>query len=348
MIFTRQLYCYDEVKINLLISIIKKDLRESAYWFMELYESGFKNNIIKFLWQIYYDFFALQTSFSLLKYKNDIQKFNVTNNEVLLFNFINKLCQSQYSFDIFIARMFFKEEENKNKFSKKNFEPVLHLLFENNKVEKYYKYLRLGLDYTTKEKLIKIVNKITGKKFKENILYQDIFHQLFVHSFSSSLPVRKSLKKLKKETVNYIKYCKTFNCKRTQTLQTYRDYEISELTSCFKIQRELLKKPLTECFWYNWLYYAAKTPYWKSKLDNYDYVINEETKEVLFKTDDDDEDFHEKYSYDLDELDFDTRNKSTKILNYDNNLKDLLLHFDEKTKLILNISKKIDTIKNKY
>ena len=40
----------------------------------------------------------------------------------------------------------------------------------------------------------------------------------------------------------------------------------------------------------------------EDKLDNYDYVINEETKEVLFKTDDDDE-ISEKYSYDLDELD---------------------------------------------
>ena len=109
MIFTRLLYCYDEVKINLLLSILKKDMRESVFWFMELYESGYKNNLIKFLWEIYYDFFALQTNFSILKYKNDIHRFNTTGKVVLLFNFVNKLCQSTYSFDVFIVRMFFKD-----------------------------------------------------------------------------------------------------------------------------------------------------------------------------------------------------------------------------------------------
>ena len=347
MIFTRLLYCYDEVKINLLLSILKKDMRESVFWFMELYESGYKNNLIKFLWEIYYDFFALQTNFSILKYKNDIQRYNTTGKVVLLFNFVNKLCQSTYSFDVFIVRMFFKDGCEKT-FSSNNYEPLLQLLFKSKKIEKYYKYLKLGLNYTTKEKLIRIVNKITGIKFKENIMYDDLSRQLFVHSFSSKLSVRKSLKGIKKNITNYIEYCKKFNCKTTRTLQTYRDYEISDLTSCFSLQREKLEKPLTEYFWYNWLYYAAKSPYWKSKLDDYEYIIDKETKEVLFKTEDDYEDFHEKYNYDLDELDFDTRNKSTKILNHHHNLRDLLLILDEKRKLILNISKKLDTIKNKY
>jgi hypothetical protein len=346
MIFTRLLYCYDEVKINLLLSILKKDMRESVFWFMELYGSGYKNNLIKFLWEIYYDFFALQTNFSLIKYKNDIQKYNAKENVVLLINFINKLCQSTYSFDVFITRMFFKDGQNT--VSSKNYEPLLQLLFKSNKVEMYYKYLKLGLNYTTKEKLIKIVDKIRGKKFKENIMYSDLSHQLFVYTFSSNVRVRKSLKGVKKNIINYSKYCKTFDCQTTQTLQTYRDYEISNLTSCFSLQREELEKPLTEYFWYNWLYYASKSPYWKSKLDDYEYIIDKETKEVLFKTEDYYEDFHERYSYDLDELDFDTRNKSTKILVHHYNLRDLLLILDEKKKLILNISKKIDTIKNKY
>ena len=60
------------------------------------------------------------------------------------------------------------------------------------------------------------------------------------------------------------------------------------------------------------------------------------------------EDFYQKNSYELDDLDFTTRNKSTKKLNTENKLKDLLLSLDENLKLILNISRKIETIKNKY
>lgn len=322
-------------------------MKASAFWFMELYESGFKDQLTKLLWKIYYDFFALNSNFTIIKYKNDVNRYNLKKDVLFLFNFVNKLCQSQYSFDIFIIRMFFSDEENKNKFSSENYEPLLKLLFKGNKVEKYYKYLKLGLSYTTKEKLIKIVNKIKGKKFKENYMYDNLAHQLLVHTYVTDLKVKKSLKSVKKNIVSYIERCKKFDCKTTDTLQNYRDYEISELTSCFSLQREKLDKPVTEYFWYNWVYYSRQTPYWKKKLDEHKYIVVDQAKKVIFDVDDGEE-FYEKYSYDLDELDFDTRNKSTKILNKNNNLKDFLLKVNEKTKLILNISKKLDIIKNKY
>ena len=60
MIFTRLLYCLDEVKINLLISILKKeDFKEVVFWLVEIYESGYKDDLIQYLWQIYYDFYAI-------------------------------------------------------------------------------------------------------------------------------------------------------------------------------------------------------------------------------------------------------------------------------------------------
>ena len=52
----------------------------------------------------------LKTFFNTSKYKSDIKKYLNTKNNIFLFEFINKLCQSPYSFDIFIIRMFFKDK----------------------------------------------------------------------------------------------------------------------------------------------------------------------------------------------------------------------------------------------
>lgn len=348
MIFTRLLYCYDEVKINLLISIIKKDFKQSIFWASEIYESGFKDELIELLWKIYYDFFALKTFFNTSKYKSDIRKYLNTKNNIFLFEFINKLCQSPYSFDIFIIRMFFKDKADDSDKIKKNYTTLMKLLFKANKTERFYKYLSFGSLLMEKSKLVCLIEEINSGKFKENNYYQNLSHQLLVFMFDTKVKIRKPPKKIRKQMVDYINHCKLFNCQTFKTLQSYRDYEISDLTSCFNLEREKLSKPLTEYFWYHWLYYASKTPYWEKKLDNYEYIINNETKEIIFKTDDDLEDFYQKNSYELDDLDFTTRNKSTKKLNNEYKLKDLLLSLDENLKLILNISRKIETIKNKY
>ena len=58
--FTRFLYCYDEVCINLLISILeKKDFNKSTFWAAEMFCSGFEKETWALIWKIYYEFYAL-------------------------------------------------------------------------------------------------------------------------------------------------------------------------------------------------------------------------------------------------------------------------------------------------
>ena len=60
LVLTRLLYNYDEVKINLLLSLLtKKEFREVIFWSSEIYYSGFKEELWKYIWKIYYDFYAL-------------------------------------------------------------------------------------------------------------------------------------------------------------------------------------------------------------------------------------------------------------------------------------------------
>ena len=317
------------------------------------FQSGFKDELIDHLWKIYYDFFALQTSFSTLKYKNDIIKYKKTKHVIHLVNFLNKLTQSTYTFDVFIMRMFYKERTGNQNINKKNYVQLLERLYNDiNKPEFMYRNLKIGDEFYTKSELIKIVEQIKKDKrqFKENEYYSNLHHKLLVYLYDSNLKIKNSEKKIKKETKNLINNYMNFD-ETKSNLNNFiekRVYFVSEYTSCFNLDRDTMEKPMTEYFWYHWLYYARNTPYWKSKLSDYAHIIDDETQEVLFKSEDDLECFMEKYSYDLDEVDFWSKWASTYELDNNNNLKDLLLSINEKSKLILNLSNKIDIIKNKY
>ena len=356
MIFTRLLYCLDEVKINLLISILKKeDFKEVVFWLVEIYESGYKDDLIQYLWQIYYDFYAIETNFSQLKYLNDIRKYKKTNHFIFLMNFAYNLYQSNYSFDIFMIRMLYDDKENVN-IKKETYEKLLHLLYEKKTPYVFYKFLKLGLNNYTKKDLIKMVEKIKNEKsekkvkYKENNQYNNLYHMLLVYLFNKQVKKRTSCKKLNKKIIDYYQQISQFDkkIKQTNILNEYRHYEISSLTSCFILDRDTLKQSLTKCFWYHWEYFAYKCPWWKKKFNEYNININDETKSIEFKDDDEYETFTEKNSYDLDELPLETRNKSTKHLNSDLSIEDLLIQINDSLKLKLNLSRKINIKKNKY
>ena len=188
VVFTRLLYCFDEVKINLLLSILKKeDFKEVVFWAIELYESRFEEELINLIWKIYYDFFGLKTSFSLLKYKNDIRNYNKTKKFVFICSFLNKLFQSKYTFDIFILRHFFKNRQI-NDLKPENYEKIVKVVFSKNRPELVNKFLKLGLNFKEEKELIKMVEKIKGKiKFKCNEYYSDLYHKLIVYLYSDNL-----------------------------------------------------------------------------------------------------------------------------------------------------------------
>ena len=51
----------------------------------------------------------------------------------------------------------------------------------------------------------------------------------------------------------------------------------------------------------HWLYFASFTPLWEKRISHFNGTVDNDKREVLFENDDDFENFHELYNYDIDE-----------------------------------------------
>ena len=69
------------------------------------------------------------------------------------------------------------------------------------------------------------------------------------------------------------------------------------------------REDIEEAYRVNWLYYAIQTPCWADRLQNAD--VDDDEKEVTFKTDEEHEAFYEEYGYEPDEQPLEIQQKAT-------------------------------------
>ena len=108
IVFTRYLYLKDEVKLALLVSLLKKS-DDAIFWAYELYYSGFKSELFEFIWHIYYSFFAtLNPSFEayLLNKRNEMFK-----DEKLVSAIVQDLIIRPFNTDVFFLNVICKTFE---------------------------------------------------------------------------------------------------------------------------------------------------------------------------------------------------------------------------------------------
>lgn len=112
---TRYLYIKDEVELTLVSAILEKS-ENALFWCYELYHSGYINDLIYLLWNIYFDFFAalnpsfekyLTTKlkpFTVLKNQNP-RIINLKNcDEKLVGNIVENLLIRPHNLDVFLLR----------------------------------------------------------------------------------------------------------------------------------------------------------------------------------------------------------------------------------------------------
>jgi hypothetical protein len=318
----------------------KKDFNKVIFWSTEIYQSGFVRELSEFIWQLYYDFYALYSNVPLYKLKCKYLHFNKTNDFTHLLQFLHILFQSDPYCDIFIVNHMVKS----NKVSKitnfvKIFETIEFLL-KKNQIYHIINYLKAILIQNESEAILQYNNFMKTKSiplFKKNKFSCDIISQVLNHFFKNIFKVKKKKIKISKLDIRYIEYYKELNSPTISTnmLQTKRHYEIEDYTGIFQLDRD--STSITNVFRYHWEYYSKNTPYWSDKFKEFNASFGE--TDIIFPNDDLLDGFYEKYNYDIDELPLNISNKSIKNLSNNCTILDFLYKYFKTINLPFNKNK---------
>ena len=81
-IFTRYLYYKNDVVISMIVCILKKDIEQSLFWGYELYFSGFQEEVIEILLNVYRDFYEINENNKIKKFiENKVDEWRTDNHK---------------------------------------------------------------------------------------------------------------------------------------------------------------------------------------------------------------------------------------------------------------------------
>lgn len=346
-IFTRYLYEKEEVKCALLINILNKKENESLFWAYELYYSGFANELIQFLWKIYYDFFSTLNPQFENYLLNKLQEKQLSCDKKILANIISSFLIRPFNMDVFMLDYFVKTNsnpdnlQNVDKFTittlKKTFSSfldshdyfgigfcILHICHDaqiNTIIKLSIDYFSSFIENLDKKLITSKINKIVSKNnYNKRIVV--LAKILSYYSILSSLKMGKNIYTVVEDddVENYETVCVNLDCHKdkphVKILPAYKilpnacQYFIDNLNclSLFHLKRD--KDDIYDAYLNNWLYYASFSPVWKERILKYNGKINHESKTIEFEDDDTYELFCVNFNYEPDEQKNDVQNKS--------------------------------------
>ena len=308
LVFTRYLYVKDEVRVALLVALLNKS-DSALFWAYELYYSGFKNELLKLLWKIYYDFYATcNPSYEshLLELHNDCILHDKAENISII---VQDLLIREFNTDIFGLRNCCEQfepdlESELNTWIKdKDYRSIAQWIFNVNKQYECAELFTMILkeDNICFKQLVSSLNGIVNP----NVLLITKIMQMFC--------------KGKTNNCNFYIYAEPDEAEEykdiediigRKVLQKASIYNINEFDhlSLFKLTR--FKYDLTTGYRTNWEYHASFSPIWSQRIRNYGGVIDFTVKKVTFNDDSQQEEFYRIYGYEPDEQSTDVQYKN--------------------------------------
>ena len=331
LIFTRYLYNLDEVILSGLECLLKHtNIQECYFWFYEMYSSGYVEETWNLLWKIYYDFYAEKNGSFERKMKQYYRGWK--NNKC--FKPVANVIRTLHTFykntsgRVFMMRIFYcntlrqlVSNENRNLLVEGNKKTqLLKFGFIEKKDPVIAYYLKRLYNKTNEKVVVDLIKEQSGKIVLNNDY--DILHQLYYHCIKDKNKKKRNVSyNVGSETLKQV-YSTDDSCYNEskhknvntvyKTLKMRRKYGISSNIGCFKLARDGLD--LNNEYWYNWEFYAYRSPLWKSRFDKYKIHIDNEAKKIVFENEDEYEEFYELYNYEPDEQSKETQDKSIKEL----------------------------------
>ena len=319
--FTRYLYFKGDVEIALMGSILKKDKAAALFWAYELHFSGFGEDAKMILWKIYYSLYASQhvQLENYMKKKEDKLTCDA-DQEMFILTFVSNLIIRKYNTDAFmLAGVTIKTEQDEEslpysfveKLERLDYEAVCHDIHDDlsKEDENINKKLIAELTSFFKSKGCEKVNCL--KKYivpgVSPLLVliarvMTLFTELSQRTGSPETSIKKNLYVSCKESevdqfrTREVEYGKerpseVFCHLVAQT--PYTDGILSVFNTC-------ADEDVLHIYRKKWLVHAHEnTPVWRTRIEK--FGGNRHDDQIVWQSDDLEEEFMERYYYDTDE-----------------------------------------------
>jgi len=331
--FTRYLYIKEEVRVALLCAILSRRKDEALFWAAELYCSGFEEETLELLWEIYYDFYAaLNPSFEtyLIRKCSDLS----LPKHSLIVSVIINICLKPCTTDVYVLRHLytcksassFASEVDLNKiFVEQDFKMLTTYILGKPMTPqvmqdiqraamkwcktKNYKKMRQHSCCKVSDRrrfLSHIIQICTLRVYdipkKNRLNISDKFIDKEVSGeFVKNLFDRVSDANASTPSRNFQEFSRTFRARNI--LKVCYKYKINEsgFLPLFQLQRyKIGDEVLLNRYCAEWLYYASRTPFWTTCLEKYGGIVGEE-RTVRFSDALKEESFYELYGLEPDE-----------------------------------------------
>ena len=341
LVFTRYLYSVDEIIHSLLLCVLeKKSFQKSLFWLSELYYSKFYQLLWDFMWQTYYDFYAI-TNPKFEKYISKSQKKWIKKNDIShVIDVINVLYYAtSISNNVFkmrtkyvsMPKTIYKKIPKwvlKLNLSRKEQSFIQSLHNKNHRdIQFYFHQIQNNIDRCSliiKEYVESTSRSIVGKNIigldctLKNTFYNNKRHivlSTICCLMNDSLKVNNRLikKKVKPADVVFVENTNVVSDKIRLTNK--RKFGVEPQIGFFNNNRT---ENYSHALWYKWEYYARNCPLWKERFEK--YKCSFEKNEPVFPNDDLLEEFYEEFGYEPDEQSKECQMKSLQPLIKETNI----------------------------
>ena len=323
LVFTRYLYIKDEVKIALLTSILNKS-DDAIFWAYELYYSGFKNELIEFIWQIYYDFFATQNPTFAAYLSTKLSKSSFEDR--LISSIIQNLLIRNYNTDIFLLRTISEQFISELKETvvvetlllNEDYRGLASYILNNKerKLEEEIEIYKSALNYfklTNQEK--RIIQSLENKGNPSTILLANIMSLINSEQNLIKKKINFYVRVDPEEVVQYETIEASTEIKSYRILRHGCTTKIencwANLFEGFRNQihnfkdkekyKEWTTRAVLEKYSDNWLYHAAFSPAWFDRIRLCKGYIDYVNQKVKFVSDDWEDQFNNQFNLEPDE-----------------------------------------------
>tara|TARA_Y100001980_G_C14474208_1_gene253829 strand:+ start:22 stop:993 length:972 start_codon:yes stop_codon:yes gene_type:complete len=296
MNLSRHLYEKEEIKASYIVSLLKKqDVEEAYFWICELFYSFGEEETIQHILKIYYDLYHI-TNHNM---KEWLLSQEITEQNLLTIT--KNFFLSEFSLDVFNWRVFYESK------------PVPTVIYRriSKKFDKYSKKAKKVINAIEKRDLENVCGYLVYCSRDEGIILDEIVNHVcpkqevwcrYTNKFHILLSEIVYYLRDKNETnKNYVIEEKeyNFNFIDFSDLSLTRIYKIQcEYIGCFELPRVNLGLSVDDIY-KKWDVYCFNTPFWNEKFKEYNgKLIN---NGVVFDTDEQEELFYEHYGYGIDE-----------------------------------------------